>query len=105
MESVDIIPRVKRAPQRALSRLDSWVFTNPAGFTGTDSFTYTINDGRGAPVTGTVTVNVKDDGPAMNLTIFYQGNGSFPADSTASRAVRVPSSYAGHRAFHLADAD
>lgn len=48
-----------------------WVFYTPAsGFTAADSFTYTIADGRGAVVTGTVTVAIKvDNEPGENLTI------------------------------------
>lgn len=37
------------------------IYTPDAGFSGTDTFTYTLSDGTGAaPVTGTITVNVHD---------------------------------------------
>src|SRR5208283_254137 len=36
-----------------------WVFYMPAtGFTNTDTFTYLVTDGEGAPVAGTVTVAI-----------------------------------------------
>jgi subtilisin-like proprotein convertase family protein len=56
-----------------------WVFYTPApGSTNVDQFTYTIADGRGAIVTGTVTVNIKvDNDPGQNLTIADLGGGSF----------------------------
>lgn len=57
----------------------SWIFyTPPSGFTNVDSFTYRITDGRSAPVTGTVNVQLKPgDGPALNLTIAALGDGSY----------------------------
>ena len=56
-----------------------WATYTPAPeFTGVDTFTYTIADGRGAVVTGTVTVNIKDDvAPGQNLTITDLGGGSY----------------------------
>ncbi|MEY2408619.1 MAG: hypothetical protein QOF48_1289 [Verrucomicrobiota bacterium] len=58
---------------------DNWVSYTPAsGFTSVDSFTYTIADGRGAVVTGTVTVNIKTDiDPGQNLTVSDLGDGRF----------------------------
>ncbi|MGO9203756.1 MAG: MBG domain-containing protein [Limisphaerales bacterium] len=55
-----------------------WVFYMPAtGFTNTDTFTYLVTDGEGAPVAGTVTVAIMvDDGASANLTITSLGNGS-----------------------------
>jgi hypothetical protein len=52
-----------------------WIYYNPpAGFTNSDSFTYTISDGFAAPVTGIVTVNIAvDNGPSPNLTIVALG--------------------------------
>ncbi len=47
------------------------------GFTNTDTFTYLVTDGEGAPVAGTVTVAIMvDDGASANLTITSLGNGS-----------------------------
>ena len=41
--------------------------TAPAGFSGADSFTYTISDGHGNLVTGTVQVAIDSSaGPALN---------------------------------------
>jgi hypothetical protein len=60
-------------------RNGGWIFYTPAtGFTNSDTFTYTISDGYGAPVTGTVTVNIRvDNGLSMNLTISGSGNGPY----------------------------
>jgi hypothetical protein len=56
-----------------------WIFYTPApGFTNSDTFTYSISDGFGVPVTGTVTVNIRvDNGPSPNLTITDLGGGSY----------------------------
>ncbi|MEO7677891.1 MAG: MBG domain-containing protein [Verrucomicrobiota bacterium] len=56
-----------------------WVYYTPAtGFTNADSFTYTIEDGRGGSVVGTVAVTIKVDvDPGQNLTITSLGEGSF----------------------------
>jgi hypothetical protein len=61
-----------------------WIFYTPApGFTNTDTFTYTISDGWGAPVAGVVTVNVSaDTGPSRNLTISSLGDGSVAISGT-----------------------
>ena len=40
------------------------IFTPATGFTNSDTFTYLLSDGWGAPVTGTVTVAIgADNGP------------------------------------------
>jgi hypothetical protein len=56
-----------------------WVFYTPApGFTNSDTFTYTISDGWGAPVTVTVTVVVRfDNGPPSALTVLALGAGLY----------------------------
>lgn len=56
-----------------------WVYYTPApGYTGADSFTYTITDTRGGSATGTVNVAIKDDpNQTQNLTIVSLGNGSY----------------------------
>jgi hypothetical protein len=74
-----------------------WLFyTPPLGFTNTDTFTYTINDGLGAPVTGVVAVNIRvDNGPSANLTISNLGNGVF-----AIRGDGIPG-----RTYHIQFAD
>ena len=70
-----------------------WVFYTPApGFTNSDTFAYTISDGWGAPVTGTVTVNIRlDNGPSSNLTISDLGNGSYAVrgDGIPGRSYRI----------------
>lgn len=48
-------------------------YTPAAGFQEADTFTYTISDGRGEPVTGTVTVAIR--APAPNLAIVRLGGG------------------------------
>jgi len=51
-------------------------YTPPPGLTNTDTFTYTISDGRGAPVTGTVTVLIHVDPvppPRLALTALAGG--------------------------------
>src|SRR5207249_8048355 len=62
-----------------LTASNGWIFYTPtAGFTNTDTFTYTISDGRGAPVTGTVTVAIKvDTVPSPDLTVTSLGGGSY----------------------------
>ena len=62
-----------------LSSNGNWISYTPApGFTNTDTFTYTLSDGRGTPVTGTVTILICGDGVwPPNLTATDLGNGSF----------------------------
>ena len=58
----------------------AWIcFTPAAGATNTDTFTYLISDGRGSPVTGTVTITVAvaDGVWPPNLTAVDLGNGVF----------------------------
>jgi hypothetical protein len=57
----------------------NWVtYTPPAGFTNSDSFTYTISDSHGSQATGTVSVVVNPNtAPASNLVIIPQGNGAY----------------------------
>ncbi|MEZ5534645.1 MAG: Ig-like domain-containing protein [Thiolinea sp.] len=43
------------------------LYTPPAGFKGTDSFSYTISDGNGGKATATVTVVVGDSAPVSDL--------------------------------------
>lgn len=77
----------------SLSQSNGWIIYSPAaGNTNVDSFTYTISDGRGAPVTGTVTVNViADTTPSPNLTITNLGNGSYLIrfDGIPGRTYRI----------------
>ena len=68
-----------------------WILYTPTpGFTNSDTFTYSISDGWGAPVTGTVTVNILiDNGPSSNLTISSLGNGSYAIGAMASPAAPI----------------
>lgn len=70
-----------------------WVFYTPApGFTNSDTFTYTISDSWGAPVTGTVTVNIRtNNGPSPDLTISDLGNGWYAirGDGIPDRTYRI----------------
>jgi len=76
-----------------LTNNGGWIFYTPApGFTNSDTFTYTISDGWGAPVTGTVTVNIRvDNGPSPNLTIISLGGGSYAirGDGIPGRTYRI----------------
>lgn len=71
----------------------NWVQYTPApGSTNVDEFTYTISDGRGAVVTGTVTVSIKvDNDPGQNLVITDLGGGSFQirGNGIPGRAYRL----------------
>ena len=44
----------------------SVVYTPAPGFAGTDTFAYTIDDGRGGTATATVTVTVRPSPPPPN---------------------------------------
>ncbi len=74
---VAVSPASANGGQLVLS--NGWIFYTPqAGFTGDDSFSYTLSDGRGAPVTGAVLiVAVSDDTPAMNLAIASLGGDAY----------------------------
>jgi len=63
----------------SLSLSNGWVIYVPAaGYTNGDSFSYQISDGRGVPVSGTVTINVREDTtPSPNLEITDMGDGSY----------------------------
>jgi hypothetical protein len=46
----------------------TWVYTPAAGFSGTDSFTYTVSDGKATSEVATVTITVKDAPPPSSTT-------------------------------------
>jgi thermitase len=50
----------------------SVIYTPNSGFTGTDSFTYTISDGQGGSATARVTVNVEPSG-AVGISLSANG--------------------------------
>ena len=50
----------------ALSKDGSFTYTPNAGFSGTDTFTYTVSDGIVSSVPATVTVNVNNNPPVAN---------------------------------------
>jgi len=55
-----------------LSIDNGWItYAPPPGFTNTDTFTYLISDGRGAPVSGTVLVGLKSVDPSLDLTVSH----------------------------------
>lgn len=61
-----------------IARDAEWLhYTAPAGYTNDDSFTYTIEDGVGQPVTGLVNIRISEHGRSPNLTITALGDGSF----------------------------
>ena len=65
---------------------DRLVYTPDAGFSGQDSFDYTVNDGQGGTATGTVTIDVSDGGGSggtgFELHINAGGGAFTAADGT-----------------------
>jgi hypothetical protein len=51
----------------------SFTYASTAGFTGTDSFTYTVNDGVAAPITATATVTVE---PVLGERVITDATGN-----------------------------
>jgi hypothetical protein len=49
----------------------AWLYTPAAGFSGPDTFTYTIDDGRGGVVNGTVTVSVASPSTGLVLALGF----------------------------------
>ena len=81
------------ANQGSVSVSNGWVFYTPApGFTNVDTFTYTLSDGLGSPVTGTVTINVRtNDGPSPSLTVSVLGVSTYGirGDGVLGRTYRI----------------
>jgi hypothetical protein len=76
----------------SVSSNNSIIYTPNAGFSGTDSFQYTISDGHN-PVTGTVTVNVT--GAAPKIEVHWRKEANPPPDGWA-----IPTDPAKMRAIH-----
>ena len=57
-------------------------YSPATGFTGSETFTYTLSDGRGGEATGTVTVNVDVANPPPNVQ-----NDSFTVEEDAAQAT------------------
>jgi hypothetical protein len=66
-------------------------YTPAAGFVGSDSFTYTIDDGHGVTATATVNVTVIGSTPACTISITGPATGTFGAaiHLTASAACNL----------------
>ncbi len=62
---------------------DQLVYTPAAGFSGQDSFTYTIGDGQGGTDTATVNVSVSGSAPAFELYINAGGGAYTALDGTS----------------------
>lgn len=52
----------------------SFTYTPSSGFTGTDSFTYRVDDGTGLSADGVVTITVTS-GPVLTSTLYFQPSG------------------------------
>ncbi len=64
------------------------VYTPPSGYNGTDTFTYTISDGRGGTAAATVTVSVQDNSGA--LTQNYLSLGTLPNGNRNVQFMGIP---------------
>ena len=62
-----------------LSLANGWIYyAPPAGFSGVDSFTYTVRDPYNATAVGTVTVEpLLSSGPSQSATFLDVGNGTY----------------------------
>ena len=56
--SVTVVSATSKAGSTVLLSTNGITYTPPAGFTGTDTFTYTVTDGDGTPAQGSVTVRI-----------------------------------------------
>ena len=68
------------------------IYTPPVGSTNADSFTYTIRDGWGLAVTGSVSITIRVNlGPSPNLTLTTLENGAFAVrgDGIPGRLYRI----------------
>ncbi len=75
-----------------ISISNDWlIYSPPANFTDGDSFTYSISDGRGAPVNGTVQITPADLGATSNLGVTALGGGIYRInlDGIPNRSYRI----------------
>lgn len=75
----------------SVTRRSSWIYyVAPEGMTNADSFTYTVSDGLGGIVTGTVNVRIADPQPTANVTVSEDG-GSYRVrfDGTPEVTYRI----------------
>lgn len=60
---------------------DSYTYTPDAGFTGTDTFSYTMTDGNGGFATAEVTITIsEEDEPRIDTDVFPVAPGDQPLD-------------------------
>jgi len=65
---------------------ESWTYTPAAGFSGVDTFTYTVSDGRGGSAVGTVSVTVSGSSTGLVLALGF--NQAAVAATTPRRVVQ-----------------
>jgi uncharacterized repeat protein (TIGR01451 family) len=70
-----------------LSADGSFTYNPPAGFEGSDSFTYTLNDGEGPSDTGTVTITVS------GMIWFINNSASCPCDGRLTNPFNTLASF------------
>ncbi len=67
----------------------SYIYTPNAGFTGTDSFSYTASDGTAASSPATVTLLVEAGENSAPVDLVFTGDGSIPEDAPMGSVVGV----------------
>ncbi|HEY2964560.1 MAG TPA: Ig-like domain-containing protein, partial [Pyrinomonadaceae bacterium] len=70
-----------------LSADGSFTYNPPAGFEGSDTFTYTLNDGEGPSDTGTVTITIS------GMIWFINNNASCPCDGRLTNPFNTLASF------------
>ena len=64
----------------------SWTYTPAAGFTGIDTFTYTVGDGRGGSASALVTVNITAPPAGLVAAYSFDEGGGWIATDTSGNA-------------------